>query len=152
IRLYLGEKNTDKAKRMIADLANIAPDDVSLQRFVAQAFMDADDSGAAANVMRSLVKKHPGDVALELALAQILFLTAPEEARATLEDVQRIDPGNADAVVGLINLDLASNRTEEAIQHARDFASHDRVRATQLEANVLARTNQSQKAVELLDN
>jgi len=152
VRLYLSAKETDKAKKMTGDLVGVAPDNVSVQQFAAQGYIDAGDPKQAVEVMRSLVGKHPDDVSLKLALAQVqASASALEDARATLEDVRRADPGNVAAVAGLINLALAANKADEAIQYARDLASADRIKAAQLEANVLERTKRAEEAVALLD-
>src|SRR5262249_37312775 len=76
---------------------------------------------------------------------------SPEDARATLEDARRAAPGNVAAVAGLINLALAANKADEAVQYARDLAAVDRVKAAQLEADVLERTKRADDAVAVLD-
>src|SRR5262249_51514528 len=152
VGLYLAAKERDKAEKMLADLVGMAPDNVPAQQFVAQAYVSAGDPKQAVDVMRGLVGKHPDDVSLKLALAQVqASASLPEDARATLEDVRRADPGNVAAVAGLINLALAANKPDEAIQYARDLAPTDRVKAAQLEANVLERTKRADEAVAVLD-
>ena len=151
VRLYLAEADAQKAKKTSGDLVTIAPDDVSLQRFVAQAYVQAGDPQSAVEVMRVLVNKNPSDVALKLSLTQVLASASPEEARTILEDIRRADPSNVDATVGLVNLALAANKVDEAIQDARDLAPHDRIKAAQLEANILERSKRGDEAVKVLD-
>lgn len=152
VRLYIAAKAADKAKRMLGDLVGIAPDNVSVQQFVAQGYIDTGDPKQAVDIMRSLVSKHPDDVSLKLALAQVqVSASLPEDARVILEDVRRTDPGNVAAVAALINLALAANKPDDAIQYARDLAPADRIKSAQLEASVLERTKRADEAVAVLD-
>ena len=150
IRLYLAQPDVQKAKRATGDLAAIAPDDTASLRFVAQAYVQAGDQQSAVEVMRALVDKNPTDASLKIALTQILASTSPEEARTILEDIRRTDPSNIEATIGLINLALAANKVDEAIREARDLAPRDRIRAVQLEANILERSKRADDAVKIL--
>jgi tetratricopeptide (TPR) repeat protein len=124
--LSLARGNADAA---IADLRAVQrdqPNSIAVQRELARAYLQNDDSTLAEETLRSAVQNSPTDQDARLDLAQLLVRSAQaDQALPLLEKLAADQPGNLTALQALFDIQMArkdfaaARRTGRLVQAAK---------------------------------
>ena len=150
--LYARRDDKAKLQAVAAQLRQIGAGRPEGLAAAAAVYRAADEPGKAADALRAYVRARPDDTEAQVALAQNLMAAGRQtEAKPVLEGIKAKDPASPVATLGLIDLALAADDTEGALELADGLAQADPVAAAQLRSNVLIRTNRPADALTSLE-
>jgi putative PEP-CTERM system TPR-repeat lipoprotein len=152
-RLYLAQRQFEKALTTVEPLLSRFPTDPALLEFVGRAEIGAGRHREAVATLRALVDTQPNSVEARLLLANAYAgVPEPEDARRELDAILGLAPNHREARITLARLSVAAGWLEQAEQLVGELraAYRDEPAVAEIEGGLRVAQNRPAEAIPLL--